>query len=141
MRSNNASAVEQGQLPLTRTPAQPEIPLDVIMQRKDLLGAINLCIDISGLDDKELHLSLGIDAGHWSNIRKGKGGTHFPTNKLVQLMGMCGNQIPLIWLARVSGYGLHMLETEAERQLRLEREANEQLQRENALLRSLITKA
>lgn len=138
MRSNTASAVEQGQLPLTRTPAQPEIPLDVIMQRKDLLGAINLCIDISGLDDKELYISLGIDAGHWSNIRKGKCGTHFPTNKLIQLMGLCGNQIPLIWLARVSGYGLHMLETEAERRLRLESEARKRAEEERDLLKGIL---
>lgn len=88
------------------------------MQRKDFLGAINLCIDISGLDDKELYIPLGIDSGHWSNIRKGKPSTHFPTNKLNQLMAMCGNTIPLIWLARVNGFGLHMLESEAERKLR-----------------------
>lgn len=119
MHSNIASAVEQGHLPLTRTPAQPDVSLDVIMQRKDFLGAINLCIDISGLDDKELYVSLGIDAGHWSNIRKGKPGTHFPTNKLQQLTEICGNKIPLIWWARINGLGLHMLESEAERQMRL----------------------
>lgn len=122
MHSNITNPVEQAHLPLTRTPDQPSVSLDVIMQRKDLLAAINLCIDISGLDDKELYIPLGIDAGHWSNIRKGKAGTHFPTNKLNQLMAMCGNQIPLIWLARVNGFGLHMLESEAERQMRLANE-------------------
>lgn len=127
LHSNFANGVEQGELPLTRPPAQDEIPLAVIMQRKDLLGAINLCIDVCGLDDKELYVSLGIDAGHWSNIRKGKGSAHFPTNKLCQLMVMCGNRIPLIWLAHANGYGLHMLETEAERQLR---QATDELARE-----------
>lgn len=101
-----------------RSDATPE----QIARKPTLLAAINLCIDESGLDDNEIRLTLGIDAGHWSNIRKGKAGCHFPTNKIDDLQTLCGNEIPLIWQALKRGKGLHLLETEAERMLREERE-------------------
>lgn len=78
-------------------------------------------MDVSGLEDKEIYAALGIDSGHFSNIRKGKSGVHFPTNKLDDLMTMCRNEIPLVWQALKRGKGLVLLETEAERQLRDER--------------------
>ena len=138
MHSSIANGVEQGWLPLVRPAEQPEVSLDVILRRKDFLSAINLCIDTSGLDDKELYLALGIDAGHWSNIRKGKPSAHFPTNKMEELMDLCSNEIPLIWLAHRRGKGVHMLETEAERQLRIEREKRREAEaRADVLLEAL----
>lgn len=113
MRSNLESPVEQGWLMLTRAAPMQDVPLDSIMARKTLLGAINLCIDLSGLDDKEVYLPLGVDAGHFSNLRKGKG--HFPPDKINDLMDLCRNEVPLIWLAHSRGYGLVVLKTEAER--------------------------
>lgn len=101
-----------------------------------MLGAINLCIDVSDLEDKEIYLALEIDSGHFSNIRKGKG--HFPTNKLDDLMTLCGNEIPLIWLARKRGKGLHMLLTEAERLLAEERARRAEIERENRILRDVL---
>jgi len=95
---------------------------DVIVRLPNLLSAINLCIDVSALEDKEIYVALGIDSGHFSNIRKGKPGVHFPTNKLDDLMTLCGNEIPLHWQALKRGKGLVLLETEAERQLRDERQ-------------------
>ena len=49
----------QPELPLARRPAITDVPLDIVMRCRDLLAAINLCIEVSGLDDKEVHLSLG----------------------------------------------------------------------------------
>lgn len=138
MHSNLLNGVEQGELPLARTPREADVSLDVILKRKDLLAAINLMIDVSGVDDKELYLALGIDAGHWSNIRKGKAGHHFPTNKLETAMDLCGNEIPLIWLAHRRGKGLHMLETEAQRLLRAANERAAELEKENKLLRGVL---
>ena len=94
------SPVEQGVLALARQPDRVEVPIEIVMARRDLLGAINLMFDLSGLDDKEIYLTLEIDAGHFSNIRKGKQGCHFPPNKLQAAMDLCRSEIPLIWLAR-----------------------------------------
>lgn len=113
MRSNDSTAVEQGALLLTRAKAMLEVPLATVMARKCLLGAINLCIDLSGLDEKEIYIPLGIDPGHWSHLRKGKG--HFPPDRINDLMDLCRNEVPLIWQAHSRGYGLVVLKSEAER--------------------------
>lgn len=107
------SGVEQHELPLSRRAVMQDVPLELVTKRKSLLGAINLCIDLSGLDDKEVQLALDIDAGHFSHLRKGKG--HFPPDKIGALMDLCGNEAPLIWLAHTRGYGLVVLKSEAER--------------------------
>lgn len=113
MNSIDLNAVVQAELPLSRRAMPVDVPLSMVMARKTLLGAINLCMDASGLDDKEIALALDIDAGHFANIRKGKG--HFPPDKINALMNLCGNEAPVIWLANSRGYGLVMLKTEAER--------------------------
>jgi predicted XRE-type DNA-binding protein len=113
VRSNITKSVEQGSLPLTRAADWIDLPTPMVMQQKTLLGAVNLCITQSGLEDKEIYLTLGIDAGHFSNIRKGVG--HFPINKLNELCDLCGNEAPLIWWANSRGKGLVLLVTEAER--------------------------
>lgn len=113
MRSNISKSVEQGVLPLSRNAEWVDLPVELVMQQKTLLGAVNLCITQSGLEDKEIYLALGIDAGHFSNIRKGVG--HFPINKLNELCDLCGNEAPLIWWANSRGKGLVLLVTEAER--------------------------
>lgn len=107
------SGVEQPELPLSRRAVMQDVPIELVAKRKTLLGAINLCIDLSGLDDKEVVLSLGLDAGHFSHLRKGKG--NFPPDKIAALMDLCGNEAPLIWLAHSRGYGLVVLKSEAER--------------------------
>jgi hypothetical protein len=122
-RSKVESPVEQGQLPLSRAERNVEVPLAAIIARKSLLGAINLCIDMSGEEDKELYISLDIDPGHWSNLRKGKG--HFPPDKIDALMDLCGNEVPMLWQVHKRGYDTHSLrkrESETEQALRQERE-------------------
>lgn len=136
--SKISNAVEQGELPLTRPAPDQDVSVDTILRRRDLLGAINLCIDLSGLEDKEIYVPLKIDAGHFSHIRKGKPGVHFPTNKLNDLMRLCGNQVPLIWLAHSNGFGLHMLETEAERQMKALREQLETERLKNSVLMDAV---
>ena len=100
MQSNLLTPVEQQELALVRE-VNVEIALETIMRQKSLLSAVSLCISASGLQDKEVYLSLEIDAGHWSRIMKGD--AHFPLNKLGELMNLCGNEAPLIWLARSKG--------------------------------------
>lgn len=126
----------QGDLPLARAPETAEVSMETIMRRKDFLGAINLCVELSGLDDKEIYLELKIDPGQWSRMRHGD--AHFPPNKLQSLMAVCGNRVPLIWLARSYGYELVQIESETQRQLRIEREARIEAERKLAYAESLL---
>ncbi len=115
-------------------------PVDAraVAAQGSMTDAIRLCQQLSGLSDKELVGEDGIvkDLGQWSRI---KGGQHFfPQDRLNDLMDVCGNEAPLIWLAQSRGYELVLLESEAERRFRAEREKAEALQRENALLKNLL---
>ena len=132
MRSNNLTTVDQPELALARKADLMDVPLELVLKQPSLSGAVALCVQLSGLDDKEIYLSLGIDAGHWTRIMKGD--AHFPLNKLNDLCTMCGNESPLIWWAHSRGYGLVMLKSEAERraemaaaELLMEREKNKLL--------------
>ena len=125
MRSNNMTTVAHPELPLVRKPAHVEVSMELIRRQKLFINAIALCTQLSGLDDKEIYMTLGVDAGHWSRIVKGD--AHFPVNKIDELMTLCGNEAPLKWLANKRGYSLQLLKTEAERRIedlefRLEKE-------------------
>lgn len=106
---------------MTRT----SVAQEVVQSCKDMLAAFNLAINVSGLDEKEVYMALDIDPGQWSRMRKGD--AHFPLNKLTLFCDVVQNEIVLDYLAWCRGKGLHMLESEAQRQLR---EAQEQLARE-----------
>lgn len=113
MSSNSLPIPTQSELPLARKPQQLTIPVELVNNQPSLSAAIALCIQASGLEEKEVYIPLEIDAGHWTRIMKGD--AHFPVNKLNQLMDMCGNEAPLIWLAHSRGKGLVLLKSEAER--------------------------
>ena len=113
MRSKELRQFEHPELPLARKADLVEVPLDLVVKQHTLSAAIALCVQVSGLEEKEVYLSLEIDAGHWTRIMKGD--AHFPVNKLNNLMDLCGNEAPLMWLANSRGYGLVVLKTEAER--------------------------
>lgn len=113
MRSKELSRVDQPELALARKPNLVEVPLDLVMKQTTFTGAIALCVQLSGLEEKEVYLSLDVDPGHWTRIMKGD--AHFPVNKLNAMMDLCGNEAPLMWLSTMRGYGLVVLKTEAER--------------------------
>lgn len=117
--------IEYPELALARKADKAEVPMSLVTRQPSMAQAIALCVQVSGLDDKEVYLTLGIDAGHWTRIMKGD--AHFPVNKLSDLMDLCGNESPLLWLSHVRGYGLVMLKTEAERRIE---ELQAQLERE-----------
>ena len=100
------------QLQLLLRDQHKEVSLKVIIACKTFKDSLKLCKSISGLDDKQLCMTLEIDAGQWARIF-GNGG-HFPENKLIQFMDLCGNKVPLVWLAYAAGYTLHPLKTELE---------------------------
>ena len=111
----------------------------VVDAQPTMTAAIRLCQQMSGLDDKEIAGKNGIvaDVAQWSRITRSCQ-HYFPQDKLGALMDVCGNEAPLIWLARSRGYELVPLETEMERRLRLEHEKADELERENALLKKLL---
>lgn len=102
----------QAELPVPHAPVSPE----AVRNQPSMTAAIKLAVAVSGKDPKGVYIDLGIDPGHWSRMLSGQ--AHFPPDKLVALMDILGNEIPLEWLAWQRRKGLHMLETEAERRLR-----------------------
>jgi len=140
MQSRKLSVVDgQRALPLVRA-ADPQPVADaVIFAQRSFAGAIALAVNVSGLEEKEIYLALEIDAGHWTRIMKGD--AHFPVNKLNEFCDIVRNEIPLIWWAHSRGKGLHMLETESERQLKLANERAAKAEEKLAYLESLHTKA
>lgn len=140
MRSKSLKGVDHPELPLTRKAERIDIPLDLVLKQPTLAAAIALCVQASGLEEKEVYLPLEIDAGHWTRIMKGD--AHFPVNKLNGLMDLCGNEAPLMWLANSRGYGLVILKTEAERRAEAaERALNEEREKVKLLTNLLQGKA
>lgn len=119
-------------------PLVPAVPFEVVTAQRSMLAAVLTCISVSGRDTKAIYLDLEIDKGHWSRIMDGK--AHFPIDKLEQLMDLCGNDIPLQWLAWRRGKGLHLLESEQQRLMRQKDEEIAELRKKNEWLTDLVRK-
>lgn len=121
---------DQQELPLGRKATPIALDPILIHRQPNALAALNLMINASGLEDKEIYLPLGIDAGHWTRIRQGSANP--PLNKLDELIDLCGNDAFLEYVAHRRGFGLVPLRSELERQLEEERarrlEAEQKLQ-------------
>jgi hypothetical protein len=70
-----------------------DVPAEFVRACNSELEALNLCMNLSHLSDETIRDALGIDKGHFSRIRKGRG--NFPPNKRVVLMELCGNRAPV----------------------------------------------
>ncbi len=125
MASKTLLQIAHPEPPLARRANRMDVPIELVSRQETFIGAIALCTQLSGLDDKEIYMTLEIDAGHWSRIVKGD--AHFPVNKIDALMNICGNEAPLLWLANRRGYGLQLLKSEAERRIE---DLEHQLQKE-----------
>ena len=136
MRSKSLTVLDHPELPLSRKAERVRIPLDLVIKQPSLSAAIALCVQASGLEEKEVYLPLEIDAGHWTRIMKGD--AHFPVNKLNGLMDLCGNEAPLMWMANSRGYGLVVLKTEAERRAEAAERALEEERSKVRLLSDLL---
>lgn len=136
MASKDLQNLQQAALPLARKPQNVDIPIALIQTQRNFSAAMSLAIQACGLDDKELYLALGIDAGHWSRIRKGE--AHFPLDRMSEFCDLIGNRILPEWIAYQVGCQLVMIESEAERLLRHERDAREEAEKQVAMLKSLL---
>lgn len=87
------SNYSQREMPLMAEMRRPvDVPAELITHCKDELAALNLCMNLSNLSDEAIREALGIDKGHFSRLRKGRG--NFPSNKRLDLMALCGNRAP-----------------------------------------------
>jgi hypothetical protein len=127
---------DQPELALSRPPQQVAIPLEMIRAKKTSGAAFGLACDISGLDDKEVYLALGIDAGYFTNIKKGK--ATLQADLIVNFCQIVGNTVYPEWIAYQVGCSLVMLRSEAERKMDMEKALRIKYEDENRLLRSLL---
>jgi hypothetical protein len=110
----------QSELALARKPRQAVIPREMVWAKKTAGQAIRLAMDAAMLEDKEVYLSLGIDPGTWSRILHDK--ANLPDDKIALFCETVGNRIFVEWIAYQVGCIPTLIETEAERLYRLERD-------------------
>lgn len=102
------------------------------INRKQSLGkALEYCAELAGYSlDKELQQTLDVDKGQFSRWLSEQEGIKW--EKLANLMDVCGNDAPLLWMLQRRGYDLYSLrkqESITERENRLLREENTALKR------------
>jgi hypothetical protein len=86
-----------------------QVPMEMIASQESFLDALILCKSLSGLSDKILADKLDVDPAQWSRIWSGS--AHFPCNKLKLFMGLCGNIVPLTWMALQCGFKIEPLKS------------------------------
>lgn len=107
------NAFDQPELALARAPSRTMVPLELIRSRKTAGAAFTLACDASGLEDKEIHLAMGVDAGTFSRIKSGK--NTLGADHVAEFCRVVGNTIYPEWVAYQVGCGLVVLKSEAER--------------------------
>lgn len=127
---------DQAELPLARPAQRAMVPIDLIRAQRSAAAAFTLACSASGLEDKEIYMALGIDAGYFSNIKKGK--ATLQADLIHAFCRVVGNAIYLEWQAFQVGCTLVMIKTEAERLLDEANAARVVAEAENKLMRELL---
>lgn len=126
----------QAELPLARAAKHAAVPIEMVRGQKTAAAAFTLACSVSGLDDKEIYLALSIDAGYFSNIKKGK--ATLQADLTAAFCGVVGNTVYAEWLAYQVGCTLVMIKTEAERRAELAERDRDAALAENRLMRQLL---
>lgn len=126
----------QAELPLARPAQRSSVPIEMVRQQRTAAAAFSLACTVSGLEDKEIYLALQIDAGYFSNIKKGK--ATLQADLVAAFCRTVGNTVYLEWQAFQVGCTLVMIKTEAERQLEEALAAKALADAENKLMRQLL---
>lgn len=121
---------DQAELALARRAVTADIPITLVRAQKTAAAAFTLACSMSGLEDKEIYLPLGIDAGYFSNIKKGK--ATLQGDLIGPFCDLVGNTIYPEWQAYQVGCTLVMIKSEAERRAE---EAERKLQEANTEIR------
>jgi hypothetical protein len=128
--------MSQIELLLSRTPERAAVPIEMVRAQKSSGAAFTLACSVSGLEDKEIYLSLDIDAGYFSNIKKGK--ATLQADLLAKFCDAVGNTIYPEWLAYQVGCTLVVIKTEAERRAEAAEARALAAEAENKLMRQLL---
>lgn len=126
----------QAELALARRPAAVSIPIETVRSQKTAAAAFTLACSVSGLEDKEIYLALGIDAGYFTNIKKGKATLQADLHK--PFCELVGNSIYVEWIAYQLGCTLVVIKTEAERRAEVAEQRAREYEAENRLMRQLL---
>lgn len=127
---------DQHELALARSPQRAAVPMEMIRAQRSAAAAFTLACSVSGLEDKEIYLALKIDAGYFSNIKKGK--ATLQADLLAQFCDVVGNTIYPEWTAFQVGCTLVLIKTEAERRAELAEQRAAAAEAENRLMRQLL---
>lgn len=114
-----------------------KVPIELIRVQKTAAAAFTLACTASGLDDKEIYLALGIDAGYFSNIKKGK--ATLQADLVADFCRLVKNTVYPEWQAYQVGCTLVMIKTEAERRAEEAEQRAAALSAENKLMRQLLS--
>ena len=128
--------MSQVELSLSRAPERAAVPIEMVRAQKSAGAAFTLACSVSGLEDKEIYLSLDIDAGYFSNIKKGK--ATLQADLLAKFCDAVGNTIFAEWLAYQVGCTLVVIKTEAERRAEAAEARAIAAEAENKLMRQLL---
>jgi hypothetical protein len=111
---------------------QVALPVEVnpseVARKKTLGGSIELCLELAGLEPKQIQADLRLDKAQFSRWQSGQEGILYP--RLCAVMDRCGNDAPVLWMASNRGYDLrsmHKVENELQRENRLLRQQVEAL--------------
>lgn len=121
-------------------PLKPDmVPVDAALVDKQptFTAALLLCQQLSGLADKEVCAALKLDKAQWARIKTGD--AHFPQDRLQTFMAVCGNEVPLLWLAARQGYELRPKLNEYERQILMQQRRAEKAEEQLRLMADLLT--
>jgi hypothetical protein len=129
---DNPNIVRQLGLSHMQQPFQVSVDLNVIERIPTFNAAVSHCVNLSGLDRKQVYGALDIDSGTWSKIESGKAAIDH--GKLEGLYDLCGNEAPLIWQMNSRLYDWASVR---KKQSELERKLAD-LEQENADLKRLF---
>jgi predicted XRE-type DNA-binding protein len=108
--------------------------LETIESIPSLREAILYSIRLKGLSDKQVSYGLAIDQGQWSRIKNGH--ATFDVDKLITLFDLCGNYIPLYWLAHHCGKDMQDKPASLEEQIKQKEAALLKLREENERIKN-----
>lgn len=125
------------ELALSRAPDQASIPIDLVRRQQSSGAAFSLACQASGLEDKEIYMQIGVDAGTFSRIKKGE--ATLQADNLATFCKAVGNMIYPEWLAFQLGCTLTLIQSEAERRAVEAEQRAKDAEAQVVMLKSLLT--